>query len=350
MRLSLVRSLKDNEILAKNVLSYDGKILLKRGTKITREYISMLIQRSVFFVYVEDELLDDIFEDTHLSNLKELTLQNIPSIFNDVITCNISGVKESMNTINNLIDYIIKQGCVNTNLYEIKNYDNYTYIHCVDTCIMATFLGTNMDYNKTQLRLLGLAAFFHDIGKTKIPSSIINKKDKLTNKEFEQIKLHPFYGKEILSKLDHMPSSVIDGVAQHHEKFDGTGYPFGLKGTEISEFARIISICDVFTAVSANRSYRSRFNPNNAYELILSSSNTHFDKKIVKMFRNTFSVYPLGCCVKLSNGLEGFVVKQNQYFPDRPILRITYDKNKNKITPYEINLLSNTNITIISVV
>jgi HD-GYP domain-containing protein (c-di-GMP phosphodiesterase class II) len=349
MRLALVRNLIGNEILSKNVINQDGKLILKVGEILNQELISKLKNSKIFFVYIEDKDLEDVYEDRYLNTLKQTTLENMPNIFNNILTGEHESIENSLNSVYDLIDYIIKEGCVNTNLYEVKNYDNYTYIHCVDTCIMSTFLGTSMHYDKEKLKNLALTALLHDIGKTKIPNYIINKKEPLTKNEFETIMLHPFYSKEILSKIPSIPSCVIDGVAQHHERFDGKGYPFKIKGKKISEFARIITICDVFTAVSANRSYRNRFAPYEAYELVLSSSGTQFDPDIIDIFKNTFSVYPLGCCLKLSNGFEGFVVKQNLGFPDRPTVRITYDKNKKKISPYEINLVENTNITVISI-
>ncbi|KYH31568.1 cyclic di-GMP phosphodiesterase response regulator RpfG [Clostridium tepidiprofundi DSM 19306] len=349
MRLTLVSNLVGNEILAKNIITEDGKLLLKHGERVNQEHISNLKKYKIFFVYIEDEDLEDIYEDTYLNSLKETALKSMPDIFNNLLTGNTEFINEALVSVYELIDYISGEDTINTNLYEVKNYDNYTYIHCLDTCIMSTFLGARLHYDKENLRNLALAALFHDIGKTKISSSIINKKGLLTKNEFDIIKLHPFYSKEIISKIPSIPACVIDGVAQHHEKFDGTGYPFRISGNEISEYARLISICDVFTAVSSNRNYRNRFDPYEAYELILSSSSTYFDPKLVELFKNTFSVYPLGSCLKLSNGIEGFVVKQNPGFPDRPVLRVIYDINKHKITPYEINLLKNTNITVISV-
>lgn len=120
---------------------------------------------------------------------------------------------------------------------------------------------------------------------------------------------------------------------------------------KISYWSKIVSVCDVYTAVSANRSYRPRFSPNEAYELVLSGANIMFDDKIVNAFRRTFAVYPLGCCVRLSNGTEGYVVKQNENFADKPIIRVLYDPvTKNPIQPYEIDLVEKINVVIESVV
>lgn len=346
MKLLNIKNIEGNEILGKDILSNDGKVLLSRGTELKKDLKFNLITNGVYWIYVEDDNLSDITDDKYLGELKKTALENMPNIFNELISSHIPD-SSSLKYVENLIDYIKNQGDLNTNLYEVKTYDNYTYVHCVDTAIMATFFGVSLHLSDDELKQLGTAAILHDIGKTMIPNSIINKDGLLTKNEFEIIKKHSLFGKVILQNNKFISESIIDAVTQHHEKYDGSGYPYGLKGDQICYFAKIISICDVFTAISANRSYRKRFAPIEAYEYVLSGSGSSFDKNLVETFKNTFAVYPLGSCLKLTNGIEGYVVKQNKYFPDRPIVRITYDsKTKKSISPYEIDLLNNTSIGI----
>ena len=269
-------------------------------------------------------------------------------MFNDLIRYDQKSLSKSLTMVDDLVEYIQNENYINLNLYEVKLYDDYTYIHSVDTSIMSIFLGVNMNLSKSRLRDLAIASLLHDIGKTQIPSGIINKPDKLTEEEFEKIKMHPVYGKDILLNSPLMTEEIIGGVIGHHEKYNGTGYPYGLKGDEISEFAKIISICDVFTAITSDRCYRKKFDPREAYELILAETYTSFDPEIIKLFRDTFAVYPLGCPVYLSNKLFGYVVRQNNGFPDKPIVRVVRDEYNNKISPYEIDLKNIINITIIN--
>ncbi len=140
---------------------------------------------------------------------------------------------------------------------------------------------------------------------------------------------------------------IIRGVAEHHERIDGKGYPYGLKDEEISTYGKIITVSDVFTAVSANRSYRMKFDPNEAYEFILAGMGTKFDSEVIKKFKENFAIYPLGCGVNLSNGVQGYVIKQNRNFPDRPIIRVVYDMHTNEpVQPYDIDLMKNKSLTI----
>lgn len=351
MKLVFINKLKGNEILRKSIVDREGNILLKGGVRLTHEYINKLRNYGVFFVYIEDKLLEDVTQDIYLDEMKQNILQKIPNLFNGFIEYDENKIRASLSVIEELTDYISKTRSININLYEVKAYDDYTYIHCVDTCIMAIFLGEALNLSRSELIDLGTSALLHDIGKTKISNSVINKKERLSKEEFDEIRRHPIYGAQILKKSNLISDSIIRPVLEHHERIDGKGYPFGLTEDKISYWSKIVSVCDVYTAVSANRSYRPRFSPNEAYELVLSGANIMFDDKIVNAFRRTFAVYPLGCCVRLSNGTEGYVVKQNENFADKPIIRVLYDSvTKNPIQPYEIDLVEKINVVIESVV
>ncbi|URZ02141.1 HD-GYP domain-containing protein [Clostridium felsineum] len=351
MKIVFLKDLETNETIAKDIYDEEGRLLIATGTKVSKGTISFLKKNNVFLVHVEDEKLSDIKVDRKMQKLKAKTLNKMPLIFNNILTGEYENTKEAMETVDELVDYVVEKGTINTNLYEVKLYDDYTYVHCLDTGIMAAFLGMSMGLTTAEVKELSISAMLHDIGKTKISNAIINKKSKLSDNEYEEMKKHPGFGRDILKNIGILSEKVVAGVYQHHERYDGNGYPEGIKGDEISLFGKLISICDVFTAVSANRSYRNRFKPNEAYELILASAGTMFDPKLVVDFKNTFFIYPLGSCVRLSNGIEGYVVKQNKGFPDRPIIRVIYGKTKEEeITPYEIDLLQHNDIIIDEVI
>lgn len=350
MRFELVRNLKGDEVLAKNLFDGYGRIILSAGTVLNLPYINRMRQNGYCYIYIKDEQFDDVKYDSNIEELKQKTIRRLPNIFQNIIDGNRESLKEFLKTIDDLTDYIIEEEDINTNLYEISKYDEYTYIHCVDTGIMSIILGRDLNWSKTDLKELGISAILHDIGKIQVSEKLINKKGPLTKKEFEEVKKHAVYGYRILKNADIVSNNILEGVLQHHERVDGNGYPFGVKGDKINKFAKIISLCDVFTAISANRSYRKAFNPNEAYEYILANVNRMFDEEVVHSFRKNFYIYPLGVCVRLSNKVEGYVVKQNKSFPDRPIIRVTSnDRNVIKAF-YDIDLLDNVNITIDSVV
>ncbi|MBN4049402.1 HD-GYP domain-containing protein [Clostridium estertheticum] len=352
MRLEFINRVKVDEILGRNIFTNDGSILLRTGVKLTKQYIEKLKDLGVFYVYVEDARLDDIsIEDEKLSDLKAITMKNMARIMKNVTVGDRKGTKESLAVVEDLVNHIIEMGDVNKSLYDIQTFDNYTYLHSIDTGIMAIFLGMSMNLKESELKELSIGAILHDIGKTKVPKDIITKPGKLTVEEFEEIKKHPTYGRNILEKNFSISTEVLKAVEHHHERVDGNGYPFGLTSNEISKFAKIICICDVYDAVSNDRTYREKFNPSDAYELILAGCGNAFDEEIVQRFKETFSVFPLGVCLRLSNGIEGYVIKQNKNFPDRPVIRVLYEAETRKpIKFYEIDLILYQNIVVQSII
>lgn len=351
MKITMINFLKAFDILARDIYSTDGNLLIKSGHQITDTDITALKKYNIRFVYIEDPDLDDIKPDTYLEDMKQSTLRHLPTAFAGIMCHDYKAIKASTLMIEGFVDYIYDTANIGVNLFELKAFDDYTYIHSIDTAIMSTFLGISFGMKKDTLKLLCEGAIFHDIGKIRIPDSIINKKGRLTAEEFEIIKKHPIYGREILEDADIISETILNTVSQHHEKADGSGYPYGLTDSEMSIFGKIVSLSDVFTAISAKRSYRDRFSPSEAYEYILSKNNVQFNPELVKKFRTTFAIYPKGCRVKLSNGIEGYVVGQNSNFPDRPVLRILYNHwTKKPIQPYEINLVDHTNVVIKSVI
>jgi len=352
MRLEFIDRVKVDEILGKNIFSNDGSVLLKTGVKLTKGYIRRLKELGVFYVYVEDARLDDIsIEDEKLNDLKAITMKNMSKIMKNVTGGNKKETSKSLLAVTDLVNYVIEMGDVNKSLYDIQTHDNYTYLHSIDTGIMAIFLGISMNFEEKDLKQLSIGAILHDIGKTKIDKGIISKPSGLTSLEFDEIKKHPIYGRELLAKDFSIPLEVLESVEQHHERVDGSGYPYGLCKNQISKFAKIIAVCDVYDSVSNDRCYREKFSPSDAYELILAGCGNYFDEEVVKNFRKTFSVFPLGVCLKLSNGIEGYVIKQNKNFPDRPVIRVLYDDESRKpIKFYEIDLLKVHNVAIKSVI
>ncbi len=348
MRLEHICRVNESDILGKHVYGDDGRILLKAGMSLSSVYIKRLEELGVYYVYLEDERLEDIdIVDEKLIVLKQATMKSLKNISRGIGSIVGSCGDEYLENMDELLNYIMEIEDVNKCLNDVKTHDNYTFLHSINTGIMSVFLGMSLGMKKWAVRELGICGMLHDVGKIKVPAGIINKNGKLSDEEFEVMKKHPIYGGEILSKNYKIPASAIEGVEQHHEKINGKGYPYGLQGDQISRFGKIVGICDVYDAVTSNRSYRKKFEPNQAYELILSGSGSQFDEKLVRTFKETFSVYPLGCCVKLSNGVEGYVISQNKGFPDRPIIRVLYDHETRKpVKFYEINLLEKINLII----
>ena len=351
MRLEFIDKIKENDVLGKSILTSDGKILLRAGVILTGTYIKKLKSLGVFYIFVEHHRLDDVpSENLALIKLKQNAMKSMSRVYRNV-SVNNNDINDSIRSVEELVQNLMETDFIGEGLYDIRTYDNYTFVHSLDTCIMATVLGLSLKYNESKLVDIGISSVLHDIGKTKVPIKIINKKGPLTKEEFIEVKKHPIYGAEILKKNIHISDKVIDGVMQHHERVDGNGYPYGLSERKIGSIGKIICVCDTYDAISNDRVYRKKFSPVDAYELIMAGSGTIFDQKVVSEFKKSFSIYPLGSCLKLSSGVEGYVIRQNVNFPDRPILRVLYDyRTREPLPSYEIDLIKNPSLTVIKMV
>lgn len=215
--------------------------------------------------------------------------------------------------------------------------ENYLYSHMVNTTIMAAEVGLGMGYNKSQLNELGLASFLHDIGMIKVGKLEMQAR-RLTEQEYNEIKNHPIYGADILSKIKDVSEPVIYVAKEEHERMNGTGYPNGLKDGEISEYARIVMIVDVYEALTHNRPYRKKVSPHEAVKELI-SNNPLFDSTILKVLINKVGVYPISSWIELNSGEFGKVMINNNEYPLRPVVHILFDGTGHKLKePRVINL------------
>ncbi|QFY43385.1 HD-GYP domain-containing protein [Candidatus Methylospira mobilis] len=225
-------------------------------------------------------------------------------------------------------------------LVRLKNKDNYTYMHSVAVCALMMALGKQLGIRDEQLPLLGEAGLFHDIGKAKIPETVLNKPGKLTDEEFTVIKQHPRLGWRILKQLPGINDLTLDVALHHHEKTDGTGYPDKLSGESLSLAARMGAICDVYDAITSERCYKNAWEPAEAIRKIASwQQNGHFDKKVFHAFVKTVGIYPVGTLVKLKSGRLGVVVDQTEKNLTTPIVKVFFSIAGNMhIFPEKINM------------
>lgn len=210
-------------------------------------------------------------------------------------------------------------------LTRIKNRDEYTFMHCVSVSgLMATFaryLGMSQ-YDIEQVTMGGL---LHDIGKILVPDYVLNKPAKLTDDEFDIMRLHVKMGHKVLSATTGITQQAMDVVLMHHERLDGSGYPYGLKGDELTKIGRMASIVDVYDALTSVRCYKDAWEPASTLKHMLEWGGKHFDKELVEKFIRCLGIYPVGSVVELTSGLVGIVMEQHEDDLLRPTLRIVYN-------------------------
>lgn len=177
-----------------------------------------------------------------------------------------------------------KSSHIQSKLNKLKQYDEYTFKHCINVALKATLLGVELGYKGTDLKSLATGALIHDIGKQKVPLEILNKKGKLTPVEMEIIRKHPSEGYNIIKGDTHISKRAKEIVYQHHEDYNGTGYPRGLHGNEIDELAMIVHICDVYDALVNKRSYKDAFTKSKAISIINEGNQLMYNPRIVCAF------------------------------------------------------------------
>jgi HD-GYP domain-containing protein (c-di-GMP phosphodiesterase class II) len=199
--------------------------------------------------------------------------------------------------------------------------------------------GISLSYHDLKLKELGIGALLHDIGKTKIDISILNKEEDLTREEFIEIKKHSEYGFNILRQYPDVSLLSAHIAFQHHERWDGKGYPRQLDGDKILEYARIVAVADVYDALLADRPYRPSYSVSQAITILQRMSGIYLDPECVTALIANIAIYPIGSIVELNSGDIGIVVDNNKETPNRPILKIVYDtKNQRMIRPHEVDL------------
>jgi len=278
----------------------------------------------------EDTKKEEVFIDKPApiieEKLKSEAIENIEELFN-IAKFGEQAHKSSMQVVKH-IDSVVRQliSSVNgdknafVNIADLKSYDEYTYHHSLSVAVLSIAIGEKIGIKGRKLEALGKASIMHDIGKTAVPIEIINKPSKLTEGEFEIIKKHSLEGFNYLSNNSIGSQEMWQEVLLHHEKVDGTGYPLGIKGDKIPLVSRIISIADVYDALTSNRPYRQPMQPAEALEYIMANTGTHFDYDLVKLFIDSLELYPVGSIVELSNN-KAAVVKSNEYAM-RPVVQM----------------------------
>ncbi len=220
---------------------------------------------------------------------------------------------------------------------------NYLVTHSVNVTFYSLIIGQAMNYNDKQLLELGTGTILIDAGMTKVPVYIVHKQSNLTDSEYQMIKAHPVHGYKALKSYPGINDRMAHISMQHHEQFDGKGYPRGLKGKEIDEYARIAAIADSYESQISNRSYREKVGAYHAMKNLLASGVNKFDPEILKIFLSRMSVYPIGSLVELNDKTIGLVIGSVIEKPLRPIIKLIFNTKHEQIADTQIiNLLEDT--------
>jgi len=334
--------IQSGAILAKTVMTLEGRVLLASGMKLTEEYKRKLKANGITEIYIEDEISKNLHvpEVVHEEIISEAKRKIKLMMNNPSIKTSIDGF-QVMKIVEKIITDILLNKDIVANLSDIRSVDDYTFSHSVNVCILSLIIGIGFGYSGDKLRELGVGSILHDIGKVMISQEILKKPVQLSSKEFEEIKKHTIYGYELLKKTKGITMMASHISLGHHERLDGSGYPYQLRGNDIHKAARIVAVSDVYDALTTDRVYRKKLMPHEVIDYITSLASYHFDQEVVDVFIRYIAYYPVGTGVILNTGEKGIVKKYNKKYPTRPVVRVVMDAEGKMLSKHKEVDLSN---------
>lgn len=338
--------------VASHVYDHDGRILLAKGVRLTKAYINALVKKGIPSIYIEDEISQDIsISDVILEETRVQASNCIKKTINSVCTRLVNrdaiNIREIKSSISEIVSQLLENKSMIYDIIDIRSIDDYLFGHSVNVCVLSLMAGISLNYGRAQLEQLAVGALLHDIGKALVPPLILNKPGILTEKEFQEIKKHPEYSLGLLRK-----NSSIDSVSriiayEHHEKYNGEGYPLGKSRKDILDMSQIVGMVDMYDAITSNRCYREGMPPNEAYELLAGSGDSYFKFEIVQAFLSKVAAYPSGTVVELSTNQIAIVVNNTCNYPLTPRVRLLFEPDGRVAGPsIELDLMGQTKVVI----
>ncbi|NLO09767.1 MAG: HD domain-containing protein [Clostridiales bacterium] len=326
MRIISVDSVKGHELLAKDILNDSNSVLMTAGTIVKKDYINRLKELNIEYIYVEDEIALGVSLTESLElQIKDQCQEAVREILTKYSYHTDSELEEIITIADEIIYDIMREPEVMYNLSSIRNKSEGTYSHSLNVCALSVILAVKLKLPKQKVREIAVGCLLHDIGYTFITmdySSLIM--DECSEKEQKEIKKHIIYGYSAVENMEWLSSTSKDIIISHHERMDGTGYPFHLKGDKMKIGSKIAAVCDEFDS----RVYGNlvpKIKVHDAIDFIVSQAGIKFDLNVVKAFVASVAAYPIGALVITNYDEIGIVLRQNPKCPTRPVIRIIQD-------------------------
>ncbi|NOZ68109.1 MAG: HD-GYP domain-containing protein [Deferribacteres bacterium] len=283
-------------------------------------------------VSVQEELI-------RAKEIKKEAKKTVQKIMEDIRLGRQLELEKAEHVVGKMVNSIFRNKDALASLGRIKKTDEYTFFHSVGVSVLMISFAKHLGLDPELIKIIGTGALLHDIGKMKVPLEILNKPGRLTEDEFAKIKEHVEHGRRILKEYPGIDEVSVLVAAQHHERFDGSGYPNGLKGDAISKFGQMAAIADVYDAITSDRCYHKGMLPTEALRKIFEWGEFHFNKELVHQFIRCMGIYPVGTLVSLESGLLGIILDRGEKSLLHPTVRIVYDMKKGRyVTPYDVDL------------
>lgn len=325
-------------VIAKDVHNASNILVMGKNTVLTDDSITKLAFHSIYSVYIKEDVVEEpkkpTYERTYVkSKIKETEefkifkenydreVEQLEVTFNDIITLQSKkiGISELCQKATCMLDDTRGGIHVFDILHNMRDYDDSTFNHSMNVALICNVFADWMHMSGMEKEIATVAGLLHDIGKLRIPEQIVKKAARLTDEEYLLIKTHPMEGYNILFESRFI-SSIQNAALMHHERYDGTGYPLGLKGNQIDKYAKMVAIADVYDAMTAARVYRGALCPFKVIEMFESEGLSMFDPEYLLVFMENIVQTYIKNWVRLSNGKEGEIVMMNKQKLSRPVV------------------------------
>lgn len=336
-----IQDAKPGMILARSIYNQQGKVLLAHNITLNMDFIKKLESMAVTSIFIKHPDFDDIDIPEYIRpETQQKALAVLSSTMDQLKKTGTFSTDAVYSVASTIVEEILQMKDLVVHLTGIITYDDYTFAHSLNCGIYSAIIATLSGLPVPKIKEIACGAILHDVGKIAIDHAIVTKPGKLTDEEMEVMRTHAEEGFAILIKKRWEISSLVSHMAwQHHERIDGTGYPRGLKGEEILNYARILSIADVYEAMTSDRPYRKGLDPQQAFEIIEQGLGSQFDAEYGLRFLSKIAIYTPGTEIVLSSGELAVVISVPALAPKRPIIRIISDEQGRPCSPCrDINL------------
>jgi HD-GYP domain-containing protein (c-di-GMP phosphodiesterase class II) len=311
MRMVSVKEIQPGMVLARPIYrAEDGRILLPANCKLKPSFIDKINDHGCSYIYIqepEEKQIESIFFKPIKDETRAKANAILKKTFDQVKNENIFYPGEIHEVVQEIVKHILSDSQIMYNMYNLRSYDEYTYSHSVNVCVISTLIGSSIGYNQNELEIIGTGAMLHDIGKVLIEPHILNKPNKLDINEYTKMQSHTILGFDLLKKSIPMGFIPAEMALQHHEREDGSGYPGGLDKKNIHPFSKIVAVADVFDSMTSNRIYQKAIPAYLAIKELKSKANIKYNYSVVEHFTKVVTPYPIGT-VLLVNNKEQVVV------------------------------------------
>jgi len=319
--------------LSKDIYNDLGNIILAQGTEISSRHLEYFRNHGIQYVYVDEDFiskpeakgvrLQASSKYRELNSNYAAVLQHFKGLYYQVQNKDFKlDIKEMEDDIKPLVDTLLSDNDILGSMRLLSFHESYHFTHAVNVSMLGAMLGKWLGLNRQMIYSIALAGLLHDIGKTQIPEEILLKKGRLSFPELEMVRSHAKLGYDLLKDNPAIPRDVLAAILFHHERSDGSGYPSGLKEEQTPYLARIISVVDVFDAITSDRFYKQKVSSFKAFNIIKDESFRGLDPQISDVFMSNIASYFINNRVKLSDGRVGEVVYVNKFALNRPLIRV----------------------------